>query len=74
MKLYFEIEEILTEEEMLTRQPLTIRVELSDESKAEGYLKLFRNFFSGRKYVARIHYCYHDEGKPCEMKELERVE
>ena len=73
MKMYFEMIEDLTEEERLTRQPLQIRLELRDEAKAPGLLKLFSTHFAGRRYHAQIHYCYHDEGKPCRVKLLRKV-
>ena len=74
MRMYFEMYELLTEEEAFTRQPQEIRVEISSEDEANTLLQQYEPLFEGRKYEARIHYCYHEEGKPCEVKILKRVE
>jgi len=74
MRMYFEMYELLTEEEMFTRQPQQIRIEIASEDEAQKYLSQFEPLFEGKKYEARIHYCYHEEGKPCEVKILKRVE
>jgi len=74
MRMYFEMLELLSEEEIFTRQPQQIRVEIASEDEAQKYLSQFEPLFSGRKYVAQIHYCYHEEGKPCEVKVIKRVE
>ncbi|MCD6198919.1 MAG: hypothetical protein J7K15_10175 [Deltaproteobacteria bacterium] len=74
MRLYLEIMELLSEEEMFTRQPQFIRVEVRDEDQAMQLYQQLKPLFAGRKYVARLHYCYHEEGKPCEVKIIEEVE
>ena len=74
MRMYFEMYELLTEEEMFTRQPQQIRIEIASEDEAQKYLSQFEPLFEGKKYEARIHYCYHEEGKPCEVKVIKRVE
>ena len=74
MRMYFEMYELLSEEEMFTRQPQQIRIEIVSEDEAQKYLQQFEPLFEGKKYEARIHYCYHEEGKPCEVKVLKRVE
>ena len=74
MRMYFEMLELLTEEEMFTRQPQQIRIEIASEDEAQKYLSQFEPLFEGKKYEARIHYCYHEEGKPCEVKVIKRVE
>ena len=74
MRMYFEMYELLSEEEMFTKQPQQIRVEISSEDEADTLLQQYEPLFEGRKYVAQIHYCYHEEGKPCEIKVIKRVE
>jgi len=74
MRMYFEMYELLSEEEMFTRQPQQIRIEIASEDEAQKYLSQFEPLFEGKKYEARIHYCYHEEGKPCEVKVIKRVE
>jgi len=74
MKMFFEMEQLLSEEEALTTQPQFIRVEIAAETDADKYLKQFSPLFSGLKYVARIHYCRHDEGRECSIKVLKKVE
>jgi len=74
MRMYFEMLELLSEEEAFTRQPQQIRIEIASEDEAQKYLQQFEPLFEGKKYVAQIHYCYHEEGKPCEVKVIKRVE
>ena len=69
MKLFLEIEEIA--EAPLIGQ--SIRVEVRNEEEAEQVLEQLRQFFTGKKYIAKLHYCYHEEGKPCEIKVIEEV-
>ena len=71
MRLYLEIIEQLSEEELLTRQPQILRIEVPDEDKGLNYYKLVKNLFSNIHYIARFHYCYHDEGKPCRTELIE---
>lgn len=73
MRLYLEIEEVLTEEEALVRQPQFIRVEVRDRDHALQLYQQLKPLFAGRKYVARLHICRHDEGRPCEVKVIEEV-
>lgn len=71
MYLYLEIIEELEEEETFIRQPQMIRIEIKSEDEAPKLLETLEPLFCGRKYTKRIHYCYHDENKPCEVKILE---
>ena len=70
MKLYLEIIEDLTEEELLTKQPQVIRIEVKDKDEALGKLKMLEPLFANRNYRKQLHYCYHDENKPCSIEEL----
>ena len=69
--IYLEIEEQLSEEEAFTKQPRTLRIEVKDEDEAYQLYEKYKELFSDCNYVARIHYCHHDEGKPCELKIIE---
>ena len=69
MRLFLEIEEIV--EPPLIGQ--SIRVEVKSEEEAEQVLQQLKQFFTGKKYVVKLHYCYHEEGKPCEVKIIEEV-
>jgi len=73
MRLYLEIVEVLSEEEEFTRQPQLVRVEVESEDEAYQLYNQLKPLFNGRKYIARIHYCYHEEGKPCQVKVIEEV-
>lgn len=74
MRIYLEAEEILSEEELLKRQPLSIRVEVkSDREAIDLWNTTFKRFFEGRKYVARIHYHYHEENRPCQIRVIEEA-
>ena len=69
--IYLEIIEQLSDDELATRQPQTLRVECATEDKCLNYYKLVRGLYSDIHYIARIHYCRHDEGKPCSVKNIE---
>ena len=73
MIIYLEILEKLSEEETLTRQPQQFRREVSSRDEALDLYERVKPFFEGVSYVARIHYCRHDEGKPCETEEIEET-
>lgn len=76
MKLYLEVDEVLEENELFTKQPQNIRVEVSSKEEALQMLNKLKELglpvFS-KKYIAKIHYCKHEEGEPCEVEELEKV-
>lgn len=69
--IYLEIVEQLSEQEAFTRQPRELRIEVKDEREALKLYEKYKELFSDCNYVARIHYCHHDEGKPCELKVIE---
>jgi len=70
MKQYLEIVESLTSEEILIKQPQILKIEIS--SKVEAQTKLDENIklFEGKNCIKRIHKCYHEEGKSCEIELL----
>lgn len=70
MRIYIEAFETLEQEESeFIRIDVT---NLTEEEKKE-VLEAIREHFAGRKYIIQIHYCRHDEGKPCEVKIIEEV-
>ena len=69
MRLFLEIEEIV--EPPLV--PQSVRVEVKNEEEAKQVLEQLRQFFTGKKYVVKLHYCFHDENKPCEIRVIEEV-
>ena len=67
MKIFFEAYKEQTEEEIEKGIPQQmIRVEIKSEEEAyklkEQYKHLFDKFY--------IHYCRHDENKPCDLKQI----
>ena len=70
MKLYLEIIEQLTEEEMFTKQPTNIRVEVISKEEAIAKLPIFEPLFEGKNYIKRLHTCRHEEGIGCIVEEL----
>ena len=71
MHLYLEIVQQLSTDEELTQQPQTMRVEVADEDKGLNYYKLVKGLYSDIDYIAQFHYCYHEEGLPCQVKVIE---
>jgi len=71
MRIYIEAFEIL--EETATELPDSIRIDITDltEQERKEVLEAIREHFAGKKYRIQIHCCYHDEGKPCEVKIIE---
>ena len=71
MRIYLECTEILPKES--TEEPDFIRIDITDldEQQRKDVLDSIRQQFSGIKYTLIIHYCYHDEGKPCETTIIE---
>lgn len=67
---YLEIIEELTEEEMLIREPLMIRVEVKDKNEAIQKAQELESLFTGKKYRKQFHIHYHQENMPCEIEEL----
>ncbi|MCD6381869.1 MAG: hypothetical protein J7L43_02735 [Candidatus Aenigmarchaeota archaeon] len=77
MHTYLEIFEDLEEEEGFTKQPVGMRIEVTDEDDAlkkyEKIKKLLEEeLFKNRNYTARIHFCHHEEKKPCKLKIIEK--
>lgn len=67
---YLEINEELTEEDALSRQPLGLRVSVGGREDALTKIPVFEPFFSGRQYVKELHTCNHDGGTPCTKERL----
>ena len=73
MKIYLEVDEILSEQEMLTKQPFQFRVEVQSREEAIQKFEALKSLIPlPQHYEARIHYCGHDEGKPCRFETIER--
>ncbi len=73
MHIYLEFEEKLSEEEILTRQPQTMRIEVSSRKEAIDKWSAIKKVMPlPQHYEVRIHFCYHDEGKPCRFETIER--
>jgi hypothetical protein len=70
MKLYLEMNETLTEEQMLTVQPQALRVEVTSKEEAVSKASLYASLFSGRSYVAQLHTCRHEDGGACTVEVL----
>jgi hypothetical protein len=66
-KIYLEIEEQLTPEEELVKQPTIVKSEYAsiDEAKpvSDGIEAMF---FKNKTYTRCVHVCGHEDGTPCE--------
>jgi len=71
-RLYLEIIEQLSDEELLYKEPLFLRIEVSSEEEAREKAKEYEEIFKGRKYIKRLHIHKHSSSGniPCEIKEL----
>ena len=69
-KLYLEIIEQLTEEEMFIKQPTNIRIEVVSKEEAITKLPDFEPLFAGKTYIKRLHTCQHEEGLGCVVEDL----
>lgn len=67
MRLYLEIRE-LVETSGSARE---FKQEIESEDAAQPLLAALKPQWKGRRCIAFIHYCRHDEGRPCEVKVLE---
>jgi len=73
MKIYLEVNEILSEQEMLTKQPFQFMVEVQSMEEAIQKFEALKSIISlPQHYEAGIHYCYNDERKPCKFEIIER--
>ena len=70
--LYLEMIEQLSEEELLYKEPLFLRIEVSSEEEAREKAKEYESLFEGRSYIKRLHIHKHSPSGsiPCEIKEL----
>jgi len=72
MKLFLEIIKERTEEEETYGFPVQeIRYEVKDEEEAKKLYNILTKALNLEGWKAQLHYCYHDEGKPCVTKPLE---
>ena len=69
-KIYLEIIEQLTEEEMFTQQPQIVRIEVKDKQEAIEKLPQFEPSFTQKSYIKRLHTCRHEEGLGCVVEDL----
>lgn len=70
MKMYLEIIEQLSDEEMGVKQPQILRIEVQTEDEALLILDSICALFEGLNITKKIHFCKHEEGLPCEVKEI----
>lgn len=70
MNTYLEIEEQLTPEDAIIKQPQLIRVAVASKDEAVNKLPIYEPAFAGLIYVKRVHYCDHDTGQPCTTEAL----
>ena len=71
MRLFLEISKPQTEEEVNQGvPPQELRYEVSSEEEGLQLLKQLAQIMDLTGWTARFHYCYHDEGKPCEVKPI----
>ncbi len=72
MRLYLEVLQTMTEEEMLLGQPQSVRLEVSDRADAIETLKEVRKRFVDLKWKAFFHSCRHEDGpESCSVELLE---
>lgn len=73
---YLEIEEQLTEEEQLEKQPSIVRVEVKDKAEAEKVYPDYEVDFEGKKYKVKYHIHFHSAkgaNRPCEVEILKNA-
>ena len=75
MRTYLELFEVLLEGS--TEEPDTIRIDVTGWSQADidSAIALLKEHArkSYEHYVLQVHYCYHEEGKPCSVVVIESV-
>jgi len=72
MRIYLELIELLPEG--LTEEPDFIRIDVTDWNKEDvdtaiQFLKEHAKVYE--HYIIQIHYCYHEESKPCSVEVVE---
>lgn len=70
MNTYLEIEEQLTREAAILKQPQQIRIRVTSKADAISKLSLYEPAFAGLTYFKRVHYCKHDTGEACTTEAL----
>lgn len=71
---YLEINEFLTEKELITKHPQSIRLEVANKEDAlEKYKNTYKSLFSGKYYTAQIHYHTSKSEGICELELIEEV-
>ena len=73
MRLYYECTEVLPEDSM--EEPDFVRMDITDKSEDERaeILDAIKEQFDGKKYMLQLHYCRHDEYKPCVVEVIENA-
>ena len=72
MKLFLEVIKERTEEEDTYGFPAQeFRYEVKSEDEAKEVAKKLKEIMPEPEWKYQLHYCYHDEGKPCVVKPLE---
>ncbi|MCW3140573.1 MAG: hypothetical protein N2V72_00110 [Methanophagales archaeon] len=72
MRIYYECFELLPEG-AAEEEPDFVRVDITDKTESEKaeILDAIKEQFEGKKHILRLHYCKHDEHKPCEVEVIE---
>jgi len=72
MRIYLELFEVLPKDSV--EEADFIRIDVTDwsQSDIDNAIQLLKEHAqSYEHYVLQIHYCYHDEGKPCSTTVIE---
>ncbi len=73
MRLYLQVDETMTEEEMLLGQPQSVKLEVADKADALQTLEDVKPRFKDLKWRAELHKCRHEHtpNEPCTTELLE---
>ena len=72
MRLYYEGIEVLPED-TTEEEPDFVRVDITDKTESEKaeILDAIKEQFEGKKYMLQLHFCKHEEYKPCVVEVIE---
>ena len=71
MRLYFELVEKVPKDKEALNIGGFLRIPIKDRKTVLFIAKLLKDVIPLKNYKAQLHYCYHDEGKPCKLEEID---
>lgn len=71
MRLFLELHENVPEDKEVIMIGGMVRIPITSTKDCPVLVKKLKDILPLSQYKARLHHCYHEEGKPCKLTKLD---